>query len=324
MMNTAWIGIQQPGQAISQPRLLGRVVAWELRRVLASRILWLQALGFLGISLFLTLVSQIPLTLNHADASVPFFGFVAETSAWGLFLTLPSGTLMVLGMLLPFVNADGTTRDRSRRTYELLMATVLPTWAYVWGRYLSGLVLSLGLSLLALVPLIGLGWLWQRTVPDYPAPDIGNLIVIWFGLIASATILVSSLSFAFGTLLPRLTTLVKIVILMAWFVGSGVMSMVLGNASHSASFHLPAWYVYWDPTSEGLSLGLFRTYMANFSNLSNGATSTAQVQQSLLTVENTLIDLGSWFTSHLLLAGLSLVLVLAVALVFKRSRETLG
>jgi hypothetical protein len=334
MTITALTGIEQPGRVIQRPRLLVRVVAWELRRVLASRLLWLQALGFFGLSLFLTWTQQIPLTLNHAHASVPFYGFLAETSAWGLLLTLPTGSLMLLGMLLPFVNADGVTRDLSRRTYELLMATALPTLVYVWGRYLSGLVLSLGLSLLMLAAILGMGLFLHLTITghplprignhiaDYPVPQIGTLMVIWVGVIASATVLISSLSFALGTVLPRLTTLVKIVIMAAWLLGSEVISIVLGDASHGATFSLPAWYINWDPTSEGIALGLFHMYMTDFSNLADKATSTAQTQHSLLTVENALIDLGGWFAPHLLLAGLSLVLVLLVALAFKRSRNT--
>ena len=161
-------------------------------------------------------------------------------------------------------------------------------------------------------------------IADYPLPETGSLMVIWVGMIASATVLVSSLSFALGTLLPRLTTLVKIVILMAWFLGSQIISILLGNASHAANFSLPAWYINWDPTSEGIALGLFNKYMTDFSNLAGKATSTAQTQHGLLTVENTLIDLGGWFAPHLLLAGLSLVLVLVAALAFKRSRPTLS
>ena len=311
-------------RAIERPRPLTRVMAWELRRFRASRLFWLQSLGFFCLSSFVIWTQQIPLTLNHAHAKVPFFGFVAGTSAWGLLMILPSGTLMLLGMLLPFVNADGVTRDLSRRTHELLMATALPTWAYVWGRYLAGLVMSLGLALLLLASTLGMGWLLHLTITDYPLPEIGNLMVIWIGMIASATVLVSSLSFALGTLLPRLTTLVKIVILLAWFVGVEIISIVLGNASHAANFSLPAWYINWDPTSEGIALGLFNKYMTDFSNMADKATSTAQTQHGLLTVENTLIDLGGWFAPHLLLAGLSLVLVLIVALTFKRSRNTLS
>jgi hypothetical protein len=64
--------------------------------------------------------------------------------------------------------------------------------------------------------------------------------------------------------------------------------------------------------------------MTDFSNLASKATSTAQTQHDVLTVENSLIDLGSWFAPHLLLAGLSLVLVLVAALAFKRSCERLN
>ena len=311
-------------RTIERPRPLIRVMAWELRRFRASRLFWLQALCFFCLSSFVIWTQQIPLTFNHAHAKVPFFGFLAGTSAWGLLMILPSGTLLLLGMLLPFVNADGVSRDLSRRTHELLMATALPTWAYVWGRYLVGLLMSLGLALLLLAAILGMGLFLHLTITDYPLPQIGNVMVIWIGMVAGASVLLSSLSFALGTLLPRLTTLVKIVILLGWFVGVEISSIVFGEASHAATFSLPAWYIHWDPTSVGTALGLFNKYFADFSNLASKATSTAQTQHILLTVENTLIDLWGWFVPHLLLAGLSLVLVLVAARAFKRSRSTLS
>jgi ABC-type transport system involved in multi-copper enzyme maturation permease subunit len=299
-------------------------MAWELRRSCTSRLFWLQALGFFCLSSFMIWARQIPLTLNHMQANVLFLGYVAGTSAWGLLLILPSGTLMLLGLLLPFVNADGVTRDLHRHTHELLMATALPIRAYIWGRYLAGLVMSLGLALLLLAAILGMGLFLHLTVADYPAPEIGIVLLLWVGMIVSATIVVSSLSFALGTLLPRLATLVKTVILLAWFVGVEIISIELGDASHAANFSLPAWYINWDPTSNGISLGLFNTYMTDFSNLASKATSTAQTQHGILTVENSLIDLAGWFAPHLGLSGLSLLLVLVAALAFKRSREVLN
>src|SRR5256884_3560350 len=59
---------------------------------------------------------------------------------------------------------DGVTRDLNRRTHELLMTTALPTWAYVWGRYLAGLVMSLGLALLLLASILGMGRSEERRV----------------------------------------------------------------------------------------------------------------------------------------------------------------
>lgn len=210
----------QQVRTIRHMRLLARVITWELRRFQASRLFWLQALGFFGLALLLAWSQKIPMTLNHAQAIVPFDGYLAETSAWGLLRTLSTGMLMLLGMLLPFINADSATRDLSRRTYELLMAIALPTRIYLWGRYLSGLLLSLGLSLLIPVALLGMGWFWHLTFTDYPMPEISVLLAIWASIIAPATIVVSSLSFALGTLLPRLTTLVKVALMVAWFVAS--------------------------------------------------------------------------------------------------------
>ena len=324
MTSTLLPSTGKPTRTIRRQSPLLRVMAWELRRSSTSRLFWLQALGFFCLSSFMIWARQIPLTLNHMQANVLFLGYVAGTSAWGLLMILPSGTLMLLGLLLPFVNADGVTRDLHRHTHELLMATALPIRAYVWGRYLAGLVMSLGLALLLLAAILGMGLFLHLTVADYPAPEIGIVLLLWVGMIVSATIVVSSLSFALGTLLPRLATLVKTVILLAWFVGVEIISIELGDASHAANFSLPAWYINWDPTSNGISLGLFNKYMTDFSNLASKATSTAQMQHGILTVENSLIDLAGWFAPHLLLAGLSLLLVLVAALAFKRSREVLN
>jgi ABC-type transport system involved in multi-copper enzyme maturation permease subunit len=315
MTITALTGTEQPGRVIQRPRLLVRAIAWELRRFSASRLLWLQALGFFGLSLFLTWSQQIPLTLNHANTNVPFFGFVAGTSVWGLLMTLPSGPLMLLGMLLPFVNADGVARDLSRRTHELLMATALPTWAYVWGRYLAGLLMSLGLALLLLASILLMGGLLHLTVADYPLPQTGAVLLLWVGMVFPATILVSSFGFALSTLLPRLSTLVKVVILVAWIIGALVIPRGLGNTTP------PSWYVNWDPTSGITALGLLPAYAIH---LGSWITSEAQLQQLILTIENKMPDPAGWFAPHLLLAGLGLVLVLVAAFAFKRSREVLN
>jgi ABC-type transport system involved in multi-copper enzyme maturation permease subunit len=143
----------------------------------------------------------MPDSFRHAKGAVVLSGFVAGTSAWGLLLTLPLA-LVLLVLLLPFVTADGVTRDFSRRTHELLLTTALPTWAYVWGRYLVDLLMSLGLALLMLAALLGMGWFLHLTVPAYPLPQASTVLLLWIGMVVPATILVSSLSFALGTILP--------------------------------------------------------------------------------------------------------------------------
>jgi len=314
---TALTGTDQQTRAIGRPSPLLSVMAWEFRRFLASRLFWLQALGLFGLLLLITwsLHASDNFSTQNVNGGEVLSGFIAGTSAGGLLRTLPT-VLVVLVLLLPFVTADGVTRDLNRRTHELLMTTALPTWAYVWGRYLAGLVMSLGLALLLLVSILGMGLLLHLTDPAYPLPQIGAVLLLWVGMVLPATVLVSSFGFAFSTLLPRLSTLVKVVILVAWIVGALVIPLGLGNTTPP-----PAWYVNWDPTSGITALGLLPSYSIN---LGPTITNEAQLQQLVLTVENKMPDIAGWFAPHLLLAGCSLALVLVAALAFKRSRETLS
>ncbi len=316
---TALTSTGQQTRAIERPRLLARVMAWELRRFLASRLFWFQALGLFGFLLLMTWAlhapDQIGAGVSVGGGGVSLNGFVAGTSAGGLLRTLPT-VLVVLALLLPFVTADGVTRDLHRRTHELLMTSALPTWAYVWGRYLAGLVMSLGLALLLLASILGMGWLLHLTVTDYPAPETGAVLLLWTGMVLSATILVSSFGFALSTLLPRISTLVKVVIMVAWIMGALVIPLGLGGNTTP-----PAWYVNWDPTSGITAHGLLPSYAIH---LGPTITSEAQLQQLILSIENKMPDLAGWFAPHLLLAGCSLALVLVAALAFKRSRDVLN
>ena len=316
---TALTSTGQQTRTIGRSSPLLRVMAWEFRRFFASRLFWFQALGLFGFLLLMTWALHAPENINAGvvqgnSSSEPLSGFVAGTSAGGLLRSLPI-VLVVLALLLPFVTADGVTRDLNRRTHELLMTTALPSWAYVWGRYLAGLVMSLGLALLLLASILGMGGLLHLTVTDYPAPEIGTVLLLWIGMVMSATILVSSFGFALSTLLPRLSTLAKVVIMVVWIVGGLVIPLGLGGTTP------PAWYVNWDPTSGITALGLLPSYAISPSPT---ITSEAQFQQFILSVENKMPNLAGWFAPHLLLAGCSLVLVLVAALAFKRSSDVLS
>jgi ABC-type transport system involved in multi-copper enzyme maturation permease subunit len=315
---TALTSTGQQTRAIQRPNPLLSVMSWELRRFLANRLFWAQALGFFCFSLFLIWATQAPENFGNRGGArgVAISGFVAGTSAWGLLMTLPL-ILALLALLLPFVTADGVTRDFSRRTHELILTTALPTWAYVWGRYLVGLLMGLGLALMMLAAILGMGLLLHLANTAYPLPSISAVLLLWVGMVLPATILVSSVSFALSTLLPRLTMLVKVVILVAWIMGAVVLP-----TSFRGSATPPAWYVNWDPTSAITALGLLTPY--SFDNAAMKATSEAQFQQAFITIENTLPTIGAWFSSHLLLAGFSLALVLIAALAFKRSRDVLN
>jgi ABC-type transport system involved in multi-copper enzyme maturation permease subunit len=297
---------------------LVRVLAWELRRFSASRLFWVQALGFWGFLLFIIWALHASHQTSTVVGSEQLSAYVAGTSAGGLLLTLPT-YLIILALLLPFITADGVTRDGNRRTHELLLTTALPTWAYVWGRYLAGLVMSLALALLLLASLLGMGGLLHLTDATYPLPHPDALLLLCVGMVVPATLLVSSVGFAVSTVFPHLSTLVKVGILVAWIVGALVIPLGLGNTTTP-----PAWYVNWDPTSGVTALGLRPAYAINLMQLGPTITSEAQLQQLVLSIENKLPDLSGWFVPHLLLGGCSLLLVLVASLAFKRSRETLN
>ena len=307
----------QQARVIARRRPLLDVIAWELRRFRASRLFWIQALCFFGLLLFVTWFGRAPDQFSNQTPRFAYSGFVAGTSAWGLAGSIPPIYLTLLVLLLPFVTADGVTRDLSRRTHELLMATALPTWAYVWGRYLVGLLMGLGLALLLLADFLGMGVLLHLTVPAYPLPPIGAALLLWVGMVVPAVVLVSSLSFALGTLLPRQTNVVKIAILVAWIVGA----VVIPPSGSGDAPNLPAWYVNWDPTSAATGHQMVVNYQAAFQNQTQAATNATQVQQILVAVENKIPDLAGWFAPHLLIGALSLLLVVVAAFGFQRFRN---
>jgi ABC-type transport system involved in multi-copper enzyme maturation permease subunit len=296
-----------------------RVVTWELRRFLASRLFWFQALGFWGFLLLsiwaLRASDQTGTVAGGVEGGEQLSAYIAVTSAGGLVRTLPT-YLIILALLLPFMTADGVTRDVNRRTHELLMTTALPTWTYVLGRYLAGLIIGLGLALLLFVSLLGMGGLLHLADATYPLPHPDAVILLWVGMVLSATILVSSVGFALSTLWPHLSMLIKAIIMMGWLIGA----LIIPLSFHGAT-SLPGWYVNWDPTSGITALGLMSAYQ---SSPPASITTETQMLQFILSVENKLPDLAGWFVPHLLLAGASLVLVLVAALAFKRSRETLS
>ena len=316
MSTTVLTSSQKPvQQAMQRPNALLAVLSWELRRFLASRLFWIQALCFFALLLFMIWATQSPATQQVGSQDNSTY-LPAGTSIWVLLLMLQAGLLLLPGLLLPFINADGVTRDLQRRTHELLMTTSVPSRTYVWGRYLTGLLISLGLAVLILAGILIMDLLRHLTVPTDPLPHIGNVLILWVGIIVPATILLSSLSFALGTLFPRQSMLVKIVILLAWFIGVVILASAIDRSNAPS-----AGYSAWDPTSAATVSGLLFPYDSNFTSQLQTATSQAQVQHILFTVENTLYSVGPWFVPHLIEALLSLLLVLLAAFTFQRFRN---
>jgi ABC-type transport system involved in multi-copper enzyme maturation permease subunit len=296
-----------------RPHPLLAVMGWEVRRYRANRLFLIQALAP---SCFLVLLTWTQAT--HPVPKPALSAFIPGTSAWGLLATVPI-TQVLLVVLLPFVTADGVARDLQRRTHELLMSTALPGWAYVWGRYLIGLLMSLGLAVLLLAAILGIGTVLHLTVANYPAPELGTVLVLWVGMVVPATVLVCSLGFAIVTLFPRLSATAKIVILVAWVVGVLVLPGLIYRPSGPDT--LPTGYGAWDPTSAIIASTLQQHYQLNFSPQNPVPATSAQLQHVVNTIANKMPDVSTWLAPHLIEAALSLVLVAVAALGFQRFRN---
>jgi ABC-type transport system involved in multi-copper enzyme maturation permease subunit len=319
LSTTARSSARHETRSLPRPHPLFAVIAWELRRYRASRLFWLQALLFFGLILLVMRLEHND--VGTASSTFLFSGAVALSSPWGLLDQLPSGLLLMLCLILPFVMADGVSRDLSRRTHELLMTTPVPNWAYVWGRYLVGVLISLGLALLLLAAILGMGMVLHLLGTNYPTPELGPVLLLWFGIVVTATVVVSSLSFALGTVFLRQATWVKISIMLAWFVGAFALPTAMFGADRTTP---PAWYVNWDPTSAATKFGLLPQYEAAWQSQAFTATSLAQAQRILDAVENIIPSNTTWLAPHLILAVGSLLLVLLAALSFQRFRGALS
>jgi hypothetical protein len=284
---------------------LAEVMVWELRRLQASRAIWKIAGMAVVCSTFILFVR------NSWGLSDNFR--LMGTSAYGQIAELVYGPMLLFGMILAFVAADAVARDYKQRLHELLMTTAVPGWAYVGGRYLASLVVSLALAVALLVTQLAVNEVLAHSDPAYPPQQLATGMTAWGALVIPATIVVASLSFALGTLFPRYSVVPKVVICIAWVI-----------LALDTDWRDLGWRDYWNPTGAGmaklLSLQLIRAAQS-------GLQATADPSQLIafaLRLQEQAPDLAPWLGPYLTLASLSLVLVVGVALGFRRFRDVLG
>jgi ABC-type transport system involved in multi-copper enzyme maturation permease subunit len=324
---------------LARPNPLPSVLSWELRRMLASRGTWILASIVFGVCAVLLLLSRQTENFGHFDYSSAgrLIHGVTSTIPWttpfGMAILLPFPALL-FGLFLPFVVADGVAHDLRRRTHELLMTTAVPTWAYVWGRYLAGAIVSFGLALNFLVAVLVVATVQDLVHPaDYPLLQLPATVAIWALIVLPATVLVSGLSFMLGTLLPRRTNLVKAAVVLCWFVsGEYLPAAMFQRASQTPGFaemHIPTWYtayLTWDPTfvasGEGLVLGQFHRLIDPI--LRNPGLTDQVVLQQVHLMEQQMPDLGTFVWTHLAWLAAGLALVAATAISFRRFRNVRG
>lgn len=323
MTTTALTPSRQHTQAVQRPHPLLAVTAWELRRFRASRSTWLLPAAALPLFLLILWTEREPMSwgpvniFDHTTLRFTFGSSIVSLSAWGLTFILPTGILFLLAVMLPFVSADGVALDLKRRTHELLMTTAVPSWAYVWGRFLAVLLLCLGLAVLQLIAILGMGLALHLNLggPDSPAPQIGSTIALWAAMILPTTLLVSSASFALGTFLPRYTMLVKVCTMVVWCI----VAQIIPTMSIWQNIHRPVWYEDWDPTSALLWRAFHYDSAFTQATLQLATHPTgSQLSHLFQSVEYQQPDLWAWLGPHLLWAALGLALVGSAVWAFKR------
>ncbi len=292
---------------------LGTVLIWELRRLWASHIgralIGLPLLFFAGL-----------LWLKHSWLLATDGGeqvLVAGGSALGLLSQLVFVLLLLFGLCLPFLAADSVARDYRQRTHELLMTTPVPTWSYVWGRFLAALLLCIGLAVELLLATFAVNLALHRAHADYPAPDPGTLLGLWALTVLPTTVLLASVSFALGTFWPRAATVLKLIVLVAW-----VMLVIVGSSL--VYFHASSWYPYWNPTSYDLALRAQADVLMRYQAQAGGVQDAAARLTIARAVQGQLLDVRPWILPHTGLGALGLGLVATAAFGFRRFRAVIG
>jgi ABC-type transport system involved in multi-copper enzyme maturation permease subunit len=294
------------------PPALIQVWRWELRRWRANPFTWAAA----G-AIFLLFLAMV--WFKHAW-SLPAPGektylIVVGTTGVGLILEAVNVLLLLLGLIVPFAVTDGVARDQKERLHEVLMASALPTSAYVWGRFLATACVGVSLAVLVLLADYGMGR-WLATLhPEVPTPSLENNLIVWAIVILPATVFLTGVGFTLGTLWPHRSTVVRLGMLVGWLA-----LFIFGNELFGVLNHA---YRYLDPTSTGI---LSIVYPA-FLGAAGDALAKVPPEQQAAVVAALQVnrpDLTAWVLPHAALAAFGVALVSLAATGFKRFRNALS
>src|SRR5216683_4055240 len=246
-----------------------QVAGWEARRSWANHFSRRLALISFGLFLLVAWLSQpagmVGIDVGGGTSSINYQ--FSGTSAYGMVNRLFLFSFL-LALFLPLLSSGGVARDLKHRTHELLMTTPVPTWAYVIGRYLFCLLVSVGLALLMLAFILLMGLALHLTQRAYLAPQFDVALSLWAIAILPTTVLISSLSFALGTLLPRHANLAALGVIVGWYLPTLVLSAIPTSGS---GWQLPLWYKTWEPTNIGMLAVLQAPYQSGIDNIMNAS-----------------------------------------------------
>ncbi|HLY31640.1 MAG TPA: hypothetical protein VKQ36_11465 [Ktedonobacterales bacterium] len=292
------------------------VIRWELRRLTSTQMIWISAL----LVFVLTCLLEVAISSNPDTATFPSdYGARKVTIDWlsnyGLFHTLPTFLGLILALFIPFLCTDGVARDLKRGAYELIMTTALPSWAYVWGRYLCCLLLSLGVACVMLLGILTTAVGMRLFQPDIVlTPDFRGILFLWAVIFLPPVLIISGVSFGLGTLFPRFSNLIKVVMLLGWFLDRPLLGRFATGDVAAA----------WDPTSQtAASIPSTGTVLTQLARQTQHAT-TAMFLVRLHAFETQLPDVSSWIIPRLIWVSLGIAVVLLASLYFRRFRDARG
>jgi ABC-2 family transporter protein len=303
-----------------------QVAGWEARRYWASPSSRRLAFIVFGLFLLVSWLLHHPANAGFSAGATNINYNFSGTSAYGMVILLIPFSFL-LALLLPLLNSSGVAHDLKHRTHELLMTTAVPTWAYVTGRYLFYLLASLGLALLALAAFLLMGLILHLAERNYLAPQIDVALSLWAVAILPTTVLISSLSFALGTLLPRRASVAALGVVIIWVLPTIVLLLVPVPAS---GWQIPLWYKTWEPTNIGMTAVLAAPYQSGIDSIMSAIPNQPtladgqHIVYELQALEHKMPDLLPWLGPHLIWMGIGLALVLLVAFTFKRFRGVLN
>lgn len=292
----------------SPPRFdyLFAVFSWELARLVRERLPWLMAAGIVVFTALIAWGSKdaalLVSSLTHTRASVSL------NSTWGMLRVLPSPLLFLFGALLPFIFTPQVSRELKQHTHELVMTSVTPGWAFVAGRYLAGLVVSLVLATLLLGALSATGLalhLWEQQ----PAFPLGAAVALWATILVPPIFLFSGLAAALAAWQPQRAEIIKVLLLVIWCMSPFFIRL--------PAYSTP-WYTPWDPTATLMSQALDREYRDTYFSSTLLVTQNEVVQQAASRLAQKMPDLWPWLLPQVLYSLLGLGLVVAAAWRFKR------
>jgi ABC-type transport system involved in multi-copper enzyme maturation permease subunit len=140
-------------------------------------------------------------------------------------------TALFISLILTFATGDQVSRDRERRLDGVLLSTPISTAAYVWGKYLAGLVMLLGLAGIGLIAAILADQFYNWQNPPgvlghalFPPLGPQSYIVIWCWLVVVPTIFGAALVLAEITITRGQRIVAYMCVLIIW-----ITSLIFNN-----------------------------------------------------------------------------------------------